>query len=445
MDCCSGHKFNGNGSLQADKSRGIAYITYDLNNNPKQIYFMNGSVTKYVYSASGQKLRAVHYTAKPNISRTWGVKPAELTSSQILQADSTDYLLGGSLVMKNGKVDKYIFEGGYAQASASSSTSDNFTFYYYTPDHLGNIREVVDASGNVQQVTNYYPFGATYAESTAADFQPYKYNGKELDKMHGLNTYDYGARQHDPILARWDRIDPLCEKYYNVSPYAYCANNPIKNIDPDGRMPTDREAAILSQHVYDGKVELEGGWEMYGERQQMKNGLTYGIYCRDTSEGGTEYVLAFGGTFECSDYGTDIKQAMELPASQYGMAKELGEKFNSLYEGYERTIVGHSLGGGLCQVASMATGIPAITINSAAVHNNTKNALGISNAPTDQIKNIIVRGDIVTSAQDLSVFANSGLNLVGQRKYIGPREKSYSMIKQFTNHLIKTAKKYLNK
>ena len=56
----SGYKFNGNGSLQADKSRGIAYITYDLNNNPKQIYFMNGSVTKYVYSASGQKLRAVH-------------------------------------------------------------------------------------------------------------------------------------------------------------------------------------------------------------------------------------------------------------------------------------------------------------------------------------------------------------------------------------------------
>jgi hypothetical protein len=36
-----------------------------------------GSVTKYVYSAAGQKLRVVHYTAKPNISRTWGVKPAE--------------------------------------------------------------------------------------------------------------------------------------------------------------------------------------------------------------------------------------------------------------------------------------------------------------------------------------------------------------------------------
>lgn len=137
--------------------------------------------------------------------------------------------------MKNGKVDKYLFGGGYAQASVASSTTDNFAFYYYNQDHLGNIHEVVDASGAVKQVTNYYPFGAPYAESTAADFQPYKYNGKELDKMHGLNTYDYGARQHDPILARWDRIDPLCEKYYNISPYAYCANNPVKFVDPDGK------------------------------------------------------------------------------------------------------------------------------------------------------------------------------------------------------------------
>ena len=444
----SGYIFNANGALVADKSRGIAYITYDFNNNPKQIYFTNGSVTKYVYSASGQKLRAVHYTAKPNISRTWGEKPAELTVAQILLADSTDYLMGGSLTMKNGKVDKYLFGGGYAQASVASSTTDNFAFYFYNQDHLGNIREVVDASGNVQQITNYYPFGAPYADTSASanpDFQPYKYNGKELDKMHGLNTYDYGARQHDPILARWDRIDPLCEKYYNVSPYAYCANIPIKYVDPDGKMPTDREAAIISQHIYNEKTELEGGWELHGERQQMKNGLTYGIYCRETAEGDTEYVLAFGGTYEHADIGTDIKQAMGLPDSQYGMAKELGEKFNNLYEGYEKTIVGHSLGGGLSQVASMATGIPAITFNSAAVHKNTKDALGLSNAPTNQIMNIIVKGDIVTSAQDLSTFANSRLYLEGQRKYIGSRKSKYSIVEQFARHLIQTAIDFLKK
>ena len=82
--------------------------------------------------------------------------------------------------MKNGKIDKYLFEGGYAQASAASSTTDNFSFYFYNQDHLGNIREVVNASGAVQQVTNYYPFGAPYADAAInSDFQPYKYNGSQ--------------------------------------------------------------------------------------------------------------------------------------------------------------------------------------------------------------------------------------------------------------------------
>lgn len=139
--------------------------------------------------------------------------------------------------MKNGKIDKYLFEGGYCQATATGAYTDTFAFHYYNQDHLGNNREVVDPSGNVVQVTNYYPFGAPYADDKASlnpDKQQYNYNSKELDRMHGLNTYDYGARQHDPILGRWDRIDSLCEKYYSTSPYAYCMNNPVRFIDPDG-------------------------------------------------------------------------------------------------------------------------------------------------------------------------------------------------------------------
>lgn len=104
--------------------------------------------------------------------------------------------------------------------------------------HLGNNDEVVDAKGVVQQVTNYYPFGAPYADASATlnpSLQAYKYNGKELDHMHGLNTYDYGARQYNPVTGRWDRMDPLSEKYYSTSPYAYCANNPVNANDPDGR------------------------------------------------------------------------------------------------------------------------------------------------------------------------------------------------------------------
>ena len=140
--------------------------------------------------------------------------------------------------MKNDKIDKILFDGGYAQTTSANSTTDKFAFYYYNQDHLGNNREVVNAKGVVLQVTNYYPFGAPYADATAvkgAAVQPYKYNGKEFDHMHGLNTYDYGARQHDPVIGRWDRMDPHCEDYYPYSPYNYCHNNPVMLVDPDGK------------------------------------------------------------------------------------------------------------------------------------------------------------------------------------------------------------------
>ncbi len=65
--------------------------------------------------------------------------------------------------------------------------------------------------------------------------QKYKYNGKEYETMHGLNTYDYGARQYDPARITWDRMDQLCEKYYHINPYVYCAGNPVNRVDPDGR------------------------------------------------------------------------------------------------------------------------------------------------------------------------------------------------------------------
>ena len=57
--------------------------------------------------------------------------------------------------------------------------------------------------------------------------------------MHGLNTYDYGARQYNSVIPAWDRMDPLCEKYYSVSPYAYCGNNPVRLRDRAGMEPGD--------------------------------------------------------------------------------------------------------------------------------------------------------------------------------------------------------------
>ena len=232
--------YNDAGSLTSDAGRKIARIDYDCRNNPVRIQFTNGNVTKYVYSATGEKLRVIYQTAVPNITVAIG-SCKELTPSEIQYKDSTDYLLGGALTLKNGRIDKFQFEEGYCQASKYKTTQDNFTFCYYDQDHLGNIRQVtraVGSKGTVIQAMNYYPFGAQFCDGSAAnnsDVQSHKYNGKELDLMHGLNTYDYGARQYNPVTGRWDRVDPHSESYRNVSPFVYCNNTPMNATDPDGK------------------------------------------------------------------------------------------------------------------------------------------------------------------------------------------------------------------
>ena len=80
-----------------------------------------------------------------------------------------------------------------------------------------------------------YPYGLTFADAgKGSSLQPYKFGGKELDAMYGLNIYDFHARTQTPDLARFTRPDPLAEKTPHLSPYLFCANDPVNNTDPTG-------------------------------------------------------------------------------------------------------------------------------------------------------------------------------------------------------------------
>ena len=133
----------------------------------------------------------------------------------------------GNFVYDNGYL-KYYFADGYTDGGGEN------TVHYYIRDHQGNNHVVAKYDGTIEQTTHYYPYGGILSQSTNQGVQKYKYNGKEYDTMHGLNMYDYGARQQDPAVGMFTSMDPLCEKYYNISPYMYCAGNPVNYIDPTG-------------------------------------------------------------------------------------------------------------------------------------------------------------------------------------------------------------------
>ena len=198
---------------------------------------LDGNRIQYVYSPDGQKLRATWQTAVANIVVPLNTT-ASMTNSQISSTTRTDYIgnviyTGTASSYATGvSLSKYLFEGGYAMVTPSTQP----VFHFYTQDHLGNNRAVMGQGGTVEQITHYYPFGGFFADAgTGSSLQPYKYNGKELDRMHGLDLYDYGARQYDPVVPMFTQQDPMAEKYYHLSPYVYCGNNPVNAVDIDGR------------------------------------------------------------------------------------------------------------------------------------------------------------------------------------------------------------------
>ena len=93
---------------------------------------------------------------------------------------------------------------------------------------------VTNEDGHITQNVVYIPFGEVFVEERNGSWaSPYLFNAKELDEETGL--YYYGARYLDPDIALWLSTDPLQGKYPGMSPYNYCAGNPVKLVDPDGR------------------------------------------------------------------------------------------------------------------------------------------------------------------------------------------------------------------
>ena len=275
------------------------------------------------------------------------------------------------------------------------------TFYYHS-DHLGSTSYVTDGNGNITQYEAYLPYGELLVdEHSSSESMPYKFNGKQLDDETGL--YYYGARYMNPVASIWYGVDPLVEKYSNISGFCYVKDNPLKFVDYKGEEPTASEAARMAAHVYgDKKNILINGWKVSNKSfgaiklVNSKSGLNSAVYER-TTNGKTEYAYVFAGTdmSEYNDVKADVKQAYGFGSRQYDNAVLNASVIsNKLKESdSELTFVGHSLGGGEAALCALVTNRKAITFNAAGLHKSTLVRFRVNNKSQSGITAYILKTD----------------------------------------------------
>ena len=230
--------YDKNGNMTSDAVRGLR-LSYDHNNMPLVIQSSDGTITN-TYAWDGTKRRRV---VKDENNNTL-----------------SDECYYGDLVVENGQPLRILHAEGYVDVSGMP------VFNYHLKDHLGNVRAVISSSYGTgaftqTQASDYYPFGMAHTveissvkngkameavrvdpretddSKTFTRSNAHLYNGKEEQPMPG-KWLDYGARFYDAQLGRWHTPEPFAELIPGIGYYAYCYNNPINYLEPDGRWPS---------------------------------------------------------------------------------------------------------------------------------------------------------------------------------------------------------------
>ena len=284
-----------NGNMTHEGLSGLD-IVYNEQNLTRRISSGGTTLAEYEYLADGTKLRALdgggngyQYRGSLIYAQTAGQ-----TGSPVITLDCA--------LTSTGRIVR--------ETSAAGTVS--YRPLIHLRDHLGSVRSVIDGdTGAVVETNDYYPFGKRIqvtapvsepvggsqyaaepavapvapATSVASTSSPnrWRFSGKEDQSFLGASIplLDFGARMYNPAIARWTAADPLSEKYYGISPYAYCANNAICLVDPTGKdwySTTDSEGNILyhyNDNIYSQKDLDKAGIKGQYEGIRFKDGNTY--------------------------------------------------------------------------------------------------------------------------------------------------------------------------
>jgi RHS repeat-associated protein len=240
-----------------------------------------------------------------------------------------------------------MIQNDYNQLNVSADLNPNFDYwlndainqdeyeemiFFYHKDHLGSSTQISDPGANIIQHIEYLPYGELFFERRMDYWNtPYKFNAKELDEETGM--YYYGARYYTPEVSIWLSVDPLADKYPSMSPYIYCAGNPVILVDPNGMDWFLNEETGQIQYQKDLRKNdaesLGENWawlgknEMFGESpDKLYNDFT-GV------ESQSEEYTSFGFNAEDSEKFMDERGYKKVDKQQFVYEESANERINT--------------------------------------------------------------------------------------------------------------------
>lgn len=145
---------------------------------------------------------------------------------------------------KNGKLEYDYFPGGYFDGTGG--------VHFLHSDYQGSVVMVTDSAGRVEQHNTYYPYGEPHRLPSG---QPILYGGKEREAISG--EYNYDARHLYSAGLLMTTPDPAASTTPGISPYVFCAANPIRYIDITGCQFTDGSLRFIDMYLEEINSRIE--------------------------------------------------------------------------------------------------------------------------------------------------------------------------------------------
>ena len=277
--------------------------------------FDRGGEITYRNDGEGRRMEVTHRISSASASLAGKPVPSAAYKT-VLKRKYIDHF-----VYRNDTLEYILTPTGYIDRDGN--------YYHYQKDSRGSVRTVLDGAGRVVERNDYYPYGMLM-DGVSKSVQPYKFGGKELDRIGGINHYDFHARQLQLPILHFYQQDPYADKYPHLSPYLYCAANPLRYVDPSGERITykmsnvekDEIKPIIDEMLTSPMFETMYNWIEQDEDFHLK--VTFGETVKD------KYGNSVPGQYNVETRTIIFRRGLMTPVA----AEEFYHAYQDWYDSY---------------------------------------------------------------------------------------------------------------